>query len=151
MTDWWSLAETNWLKLNNWYQIGAVDLWSCLYLLHYHNVCKILLKMDQNILVDSAIVKYCGKENIKSPWNPFIIKSIAISIVKESDMFVNGTILKQREKGVYNNTHILFVMRHIVIVNCVVMKHHGKQNWRIIWGHSILDSWVIVYSVIKTR
>ena len=30
MTDWWSLAETNWLKLNNWYQVGAVDLWSCL-------------------------------------------------------------------------------------------------------------------------
>ena len=93
--------------------------------------------MDQNIFVDSAIVKYGGKENIKSPWNPFILKSIAIaiSIVKESDMFVNGTILKQREKGVYNNTHILFIMRHIVIVNSVVMKPHGKQNWRNIGGH----------------
>ena len=122
-----------------------------LYPFHYHNVYKILLKMDQNIFVDSAIVKYCGKENIKSPRNPFIIKSIAIIIIKESDMFVNSTILKLREKGVYNNTYILFMMRHIVIVNSVVMKPHGKQNWRNIWGHSILDTWVIVYSVLKNK
>ena len=66
-------------------------------------------------------------------------------------MFVNSTILKLREKGVYNNTYILFMMRHIVIVNSVVMKPHGKENWRNIRGHSKLDSWVIVYSVIKTR
>ena len=84
--------------------------------------------MDHNIFIDSAIVKYCGKEKIKSSRHPFIIKSIAIIIVKESDMFVNSTILKLREKGVYNNTHILFIMRHIVIVNSVVMKPHGKQN-----------------------
>ena len=50
-------------------------------------------------------------------------------------MFVNSTILKLREKGVYNNTYILFMMRHIVIVNSVVMKPHGKQNWRNIGGH----------------
>ena len=56
------------------------------------------------------------------------MKSIAIIIIKESDMFVNSTILKLREKGVYNNTYILFMMRHTIIVNSVVMKPHGKQN-----------------------
>ena len=66
-------------------------------------------------------------------------------------MFVNSTILKLREKGVYNNTYILFMMRHIVIVHSVVMKLDSKQNWRNIWGHYLQDSWVIVYSVIKTR
>ena len=34
-TNWWSLADTNWLKLNNWYQVGAVHLWSC-----FHSFCK---------------------------------------------------------------------------------------------------------------
>ena len=66
-------------------------------------------------------------------------------------MFVNSAIIKLRENVVYNNTYILFMMRHIVIVNSVVMKPHGKQNWRNIWGHCILDLWVIVYSVIKNK
>ena len=48
--------------------------------------------MDQNIIVDSAIV------------NPFIMKSIAIIIIKDLDRFVNSAIIKLREKRVHNNT-----------------------------------------------
>ena len=42
--------------------------------------------MDQNIIVDSAIV------------NPFIMKSIAIIIINDSDMFANSAIIKLKEK-----------------------------------------------------